>query len=335
MFIWLVLIRRKNEIALFENGTFLPRWRIEEFDRFQRHPEIFSAQWYSGGRSQKRLLRDLTEAIPTTEKFTKRDSESLVGFISRLVAWYKGLPRWAMLTREIPEESIALRSAIQSAVDPVDLLTEGLPNAVKPAESGIDDERALLNGFKSAVEGLDAAYLVLANWIADSIRDELNWGATTEDMRTSCRSIPSSVVDRIKDPASKSFLIRGQSDGPEGWGWIEAVSGALASQSPKFWSDQHKEEFSDRLKVVGKELRDAERRSFAADADGSSDWLRVIIESPPTTIADEFVQMEKLDGIDELSHSVEQLFEKSDVILKSDKIALLNSLLVRELRKEG
>ena len=45
--IWSFVMVRKDEIALYDNGTYATDWTAEDFDRFMKHPEFYSLQWFS------------------------------------------------------------------------------------------------------------------------------------------------------------------------------------------------------------------------------------------------------------------------------------------------
>ena len=202
------------------------------------------------------------------------------------------MPAYAGTTSEISENAIAVRRALVSAIDPVSLVFDRIPEAL--GLSAVPDRKNLpkqvTNKFAEAVDELDSSYKVLLNWITLQIHQVLGWGPTTAMMKDQFAAVDPSVMDRISDPSMKSFVMKGQAEHASNVQWLESISAALSRQSPRFWSDHTKQDFLDTLKMMKIALKDATRRAYAAESGTESASIPVLIESGDKVLSEEVIR---------------------------------------------
>jgi len=296
--IWSFVMARREEIALYDNGTYVTDWDVEDFDRYMKHPEFYSLQWFSSSGNISKAFAQMSNDIPDhVGAFGEDKHVSLAGLLGKLYAWYRRLPAYTTSTRSLSENSIALRQAIVSAIDPVEFVFERIPEAIgfEPIDDRDDYPAEVIQEFKSAVSDLSLTYNGLLHWITSQIHEVLDWGPDDDSIKAEFNEFNKNdaqedrVKDRLPEPYMKAFLIRGKAEHASRIQWIESFSAALTTQSSRFWTDHHRQDFVDKLKMLKIALRDAERRAYAAEDDMNEKGLRILVESGDTVISDEVI----------------------------------------------
>ncbi len=333
--IWSFVMARREEIALYDNGTYATDWDVEDFDRYMKHPEFYSLQWFSSQGNVARAFAEMSNAIKDQSgELGSETSISLAGLLGKLYAWYRRLPPYAKSTKTVSEMTIELRGAVESARDPVDLVFDRIPKAM--GFSAVDDRKKypaeVIREFSRAINDLDSTYVVLLNWITDQIYAVLGWGPSTDKMKAAITDISDSVVDRISDPKMKSFVIRGKAEHAGQVKWLEAVSSALSGQSPRFWNDQTQQDFSDSLMMLKISLADAKRRAYAAKYSSDEKGVRILVESGDTVLGEEILQAESYGQLPQIHSQIDILFKENDMDSTEQQLRFLYQQIARRLK---
>tara|TARA_B100000686_G_C16796568_1_gene982800 strand:+ start:718 stop:4206 length:3489 start_codon:yes stop_codon:yes gene_type:complete len=335
--IWSFIMGRRKEIALYDNGTYTTDWNVEDFDRYLKHPEFYSVQWFSSRSKIARAFAQLSNSIPDHKGLDKNYTNvSLAGFLGKLYSWYRRLPPYTTSTNTISEKSIALRRAIVSAIDPVELVFSRIPEAVGiPAlENRKHYPPEVIREFSKTVDELDGTYIVLLNWITDQIYEVLGWGRSTEKMMIEFANMKDQVMNRISDPTMKSFIIRGKAKHDGQVKWLEAISSALSGQSPRFWNDHTKQDFLDRLKMFKIALGDANRRAYAAETASNERGLRILVESGDI-VHEEVISTEPIGQSPLVNIAIDRLFDDHDLESSEQQLKFLYQQIARKLKNTG
>jgi hypothetical protein len=185
-------------------------------------------------------------------------------------------------------EARDLRRAITDAIDPVELLGEGIPQALG-VPSPFDDRRGpkftnYERRFESAIQEIHGSYQDLLRDIRSSLAKAVGTDDEVGAIRSWFQSISPDVIKGLWEPDVRAFLEKRAADEfLEVQPWIESVGTALVGQQPRFWMDHHLEEFRDRIAVIQLALRDATRRTFARQRinnPGTGSLRRLIVERP-------------------------------------------------------
>jgi hypothetical protein len=133
------------------------------------------------------------------------------------------------------------------------------------------------------------------------------------DLRDYFEGLSDELIDHIREPVSKAFIVRARDAEATEHHWLESLGAALAGQAPRFWMDHHAEEFEDKMALVALAIKDSRKRSFAVSAvrgDGASVGTRIAIETPDSTVFEEFVSGGERDQTrDEIVESLLRLLE--------------------------
>jgi hypothetical protein len=268
--IWIHLIRNRTQIALYDNGTYVTDWSVQVYERFIKRPEFFSAVWFDRSNTAQSALREIAQAIPDAPKYDAHSSLSFAEVLRPLYAWFRRLPEYTKRTADISPEAVEFRRTMISAVDPVQLLHESIPKALLGSRYDFESTSsetllAMVEPFRETVEELHQCYSVLVDWIVDRLATETDMGITLGQLRDALAELDDPIVERIKDPQSRSFFVRAKSTSLDDHAWVQSVASGLVSQAPQYWSDVHKAEFQERLAFAMVGLHDAENRAIHAE----------------------------------------------------------------------
>jgi hypothetical protein len=333
--IWSFVMARREEIALYDNGTYATDWDIEDFDRYMKHPEFYSLQWFSSQGNIAKAFAEMSNAIKERDgELGSETSISLAGLLGKLYAWYRRLPPYTTSTNTVSDNAIRFRRAVASAIDPVDLVFNRIPEAM--GFSQVSDRKRypveVIREFSRAVDDLDGTYVVLLNWITEQIYAVLGWGPSTDKMMAEIADISDSVEDRISDPKLKSFVIRGKAEHDGQVKWLEAVSSALSGQSPRFWNDQTQHDFRDSLMMLKIALGDAKRRSYAAEYSSDERGVRILVESGDMVLGEEILPAEPNGQLTQIHSAIDRLFEDNAMVSNEQQLRFLYQQIARRLK---
>ena len=79
-----VLLAAGGEIALYEEGVFVPQLRIELLERLTRNPDLFEIQKYAFSDGEQLLFQQMREALSDFSPIEEEDSP-LLGIVRALV----------------------------------------------------------------------------------------------------------------------------------------------------------------------------------------------------------------------------------------------------------
>src|SRR6185503_8632017 len=109
-----------TEVALYEEGAFLPELTIEAFERVLRSPDKFSLRRYRVEGIRREVFRKLAQLFGAASD----TQNNLVSVVRPLYRFFGKLPPYSQKTNSISPTAIAVRDALISAKEPDRLLFE-------------------------------------------------------------------------------------------------------------------------------------------------------------------------------------------------------------------
>lgn len=166
-----ILVHRDN-IALYEDGFFVPELRIEVFERITRVPQLFEIQVYSMSGVAQEAFIAIGRMLGTTN-LSQRNSQvnNLLDIIKPLVLFADSLPEYTRKTKQLDAlEAVRVRDTLLKATDPNKLLFVDLPDAL-----GIPFKQETIESFvemlKNCILCMQKAYPALLAYIEEQISD--------------------------------------------------------------------------------------------------------------------------------------------------------------------
>ncbi len=236
-----ILLIYKNNIALYEHGTYTPYIMIEIAERMIKNPDHFEVKYFKSTPSKKQLLKTVIS------DFEINSEGSVLDVVSRLVRIVSALPPYVKQTKRLDKDSMAVRDAVLHAVEPDTLLFESLPNALgfdsKTSQKDMVKFSSTLTKSKTTLQN---EYLKLTQDIKKMLFD-----STGIDNRAKLSKAASVMLQSITDQKMKVFLTALSSDVLErDEDWINYVALSLTEVSPISWTDDQRAMFENNLMSI-------------------------------------------------------------------------------------
>lgn len=317
-------------MAMYEDGIFIPYLNDEAVDRIVRKGDHFAFQLHTF-EGQDSLISAYSE------QFLKKDSTNILTIVRAFSKQMKALPEFTQQTRNlgrISNEAIKLRSAFDSAKSPHNLFTNDIPRALGFGKKDLSNPKKL-NAFvgllNKTMTELKSCYgkMLEEQRIKFSQIFSLDANDSLEDLQAKLHKRYASIEEFTIDNLSlKPFLTRLLHDiDPEIW--FEGVLTILENTNPRKWRDETLLEADIKLKHFSERMKDIEMlQSYQASKASSSDQqifgLRVTTHGKEKNI-DKIITLDNKDkeGYDQISKQIESLLEKSGFKDKDKQIAAL------------
>ena len=341
---WIVLTYYRQIVSLYENGTYLRDWTIEIFDRFIRKPSTFTVRWLLMSRDGGNLIQRLNREVPGAAPLSDIDGRvPLNGFLRNLFGWYRSLPDFTKQTNRLSQEAKEFRSILLTVTDPIDFISEKIPNTLglesmhsSTQHRNKAEQREYLihyvQNFGIVMKEIDKAYPQLVNELVAILASGFDCPATITELKRLFQTMDAEITKHLAGSEARAFISRAQESQANDLLWVESVTSVLSGQAPKYWLDQHLEEFKDKLSVVVLAFNEARRSYYARtslDHKQPHRMKRITIEEQGKLIVESYFLNEEVVGdIEEASHILLRLIKQRypNLSQRSKEIMLAKAL---------
>jgi hypothetical protein len=226
-----------KELAVYEEGRFVPKMDIAACERLLRAPERFTLQRYRLDESRRQML--YAYATLFDEAADPVDINQVMA-VRPILSFVKQLPQYTILTSRLSSEAIAIRDTLLAAQEPQPLLFENLPYALDCTSRLMDSNsiEAYFTKLKRALAELQLAYDQLLQEIQKQLFDALLLPSDVETAREEITGRCQILRDWISDLRLKAFVQRLSNPKPVQREWIESVAALVTNKPPRKWNDQ-------------------------------------------------------------------------------------------------
>jgi hypothetical protein len=286
------LLYRRDDIAIYEEGTYQPRLTADLLERLVRNPDRFALKNFAVSSGERRyVIESLARALKVdVTPSDRRRNSTVLALMSPLLATVRELPSFTLRTRMMSDGAVAVRDVLLAARQPDEVLFKELPAAV-----GLPDPDAVLAGDRAAVteyaDRLAAAVRELQqNWtgLLARIEEHLRLAMGTPgaaSLRADLHARAQHLVDRVLDPRLRSFLLTVTESNLDDDDWLEAIALNTLDRPVRSWRDQDWPAFVAAATQLGGALKRLEALNYEHIAQGSTDFAarRVTITNPDGT----------------------------------------------------
>lgn len=265
----------REELALFDEGLFVPFINQEVIERLMRSPASFTVQRVQLGGMRDAVFKKYAEAI--TGEVTQE--AGLLDVVRPLARFMMTLPDYAKKTHSLSPESLAVRDLFFDAKSPTELLLLSVPEACGFPElvkgDGVEER---LNAFgrklSSVLVELRSAYHVLLQHVLKIIRQvfALDAALELEEVRSRLHGRYAGLQEYTIDTQGlRAFLGRLTDAYGDDTQWLVSVASFLGRKPPEKWSDEDVRAAEYRLVEFAKRTRDLERLRMAYEGNKQQD----------------------------------------------------------------
>lgn len=281
VFVTAALLAFRDEIAIYEHGTFKPLLTPDLSERMVRNSGHFDIKHFANTTGARRQVIDaLVERLEIRPRFGTHRVANVLSIVGHLVSQVRDLDSYTLRTRNLPAIARKAREAIVAAVEPDTLLFDSLPSALGFARISADTET--YGKAAEYAQGVDAALQELTG-CNDRLLDELFeflLEASAETKRLAITGQAAALEEEVLNPSVRAFVLALANDGSKtDIDWIRAVATVVARKAPAEWNDDDLARFRRELPLQVAAFQrlaalHAERR---VDGGGPFDALRVTI----------------------------------------------------------
>jgi hypothetical protein len=263
------LLVHAHELALFEEGVFIPSLTIEAVERFIRAPHFFKVERFQIEGLKANLFDSYKKAL-----FTDNKERTLLDIAKPLAQFIGGLEEYTRKTKsdELSRNGHELIKAFTVSKSPQKLLLETLPKALGYNEEKLSSDdgkvyEAYANTLIETLTELKKHYSKLLNYELKLLCNAFNLKANTSltELRKYLFHLQGLDEYSVDTDGLKAFVKRLTSDKDTDAIWFENVLMFLAAKPPRSWldSDRSKAEFN--LSDYSKRIAELEILRLAHD----------------------------------------------------------------------
>lgn len=240
VFVLVALLDGQREIALYEEGAFVPGITAPVLERMLRSPDRFELQRFRVVGAREEILKSLGASISKGSA----PSDSILPVIRYLVRFVSRLPAYSRNTKHVSKTAQSVRGVLLGAREPGPLLFRDLPKACGFEPFDADGDRGRKTraaefdqALRKAVRELAAAYPALLENIERQLAEAFqvpNDADLRHELGTRARRLLGAAVE----PRLKGFLIRAGDDKLAQEEWLVSIATLLGGKPPEAWYDQ-------------------------------------------------------------------------------------------------
>jgi hypothetical protein len=262
------LLHYDTEIALYEQGSFVPNLSAAVFERLVKGPDRFQVQRCRVAGVRAAIFQRFANVIIKKPDNFFGERMNVLSVVRPLTRFASNLPAYTKNTQRLSKIAIQVRSALFEAREPDQLIFVQLPQAcgVEPFTSDDSRETSEIDLFfkrlRTALAELQRAYDDLLTELEGLLIAAFSLKGSNVDARNELRDRAAPLFDLTIEPRLKSFIIRATDDQLDSVGWIEAIATFFAQKPPSAWSDADMARFEVNLAEVTRSFLHIELLSF-------------------------------------------------------------------------
>jgi len=257
-----VIIANQDELAIYENRVFKPRFTEEMIEHFVKRPDEFTFQRFRIAGLNSSIFKEYSKAL-----FKDGKTRDLLGIAKPIANFVCSLPEYTLKTsRGLSKRSQAVRDVFRHSKSPVTLLVEEVPKALGYDLNGKDQDGSAVTGLSQDLTETLRELKYCFSELKDEMR-KLCAQALHFDKEISLEELRKSVYGRyigledytIDRDGQRAFILRLiQKEGCDE-AWFDGLLTFLGRKSIDKWSDNDRDAAEYRLTEFSRKLNDLEK----------------------------------------------------------------------------
>ena len=262
----------EQELAFYEDGSFIPRVTGTNYQRLIKAPETFEIQYHpiTGVRNDlfQRLVKELELGMANT------DQVDLLDVVKPLLIFTSKLPEYALKTTHLAPGARAVRAVLIATSDPAKLIFHDLPKAcgldsieahsTEEKVTELDRIQQFATALKETIDGLRAAYPNLLQKLSLLLLKELQQKGTLEQVRSALAQRARKLTSFVTETRLKSFCLRLADTSLTETRWLESLGNLVCSVPPAKWKDADEYKFEQEIHKLSAQFLRVEAVVFSA-----------------------------------------------------------------------
>lgn len=294
IYIALYLLVKSDEVAVFQEGKYLPYISAADMALMLKRPDLFSLKQCVATNVEREVF-DAYRNVLNTAEIDNEDglrNPRVIGVAGPLSKFVSELPEYTQQTRKVSLQAQKARSAIANSADPVELLFRDLPKAlgVEPKPVNSENEEwldTLQSRLKDSLGELARAYGDLAKDVRDAVARIIPEAFECKDLEEfyiEQRSQIEPLIEICDDDELTIVLQALLRDCDDLSDWVSNVAGIVIRKPMTSWSDNDLDVFSVRLRDYVDRIQQLKHLALAHGSVIPSNARLVTLRMPDGTI---------------------------------------------------
>ena len=293
------LLQHIDEMALYQNGTFVPNLHEAVFELIVKRPEMFSVKYFELTGIKGQILAEIEKVVGVKPNQKTRNT-TILNIVKPLFGFITNQPEYTKKTRNLSTIAINVRDALINAREPDVLIFQDLP---KSCGLDVNNKNAVMTRGKAkefrcllvgALREINNAHVNLLTKCKELMCEAFAYDGNKNGFAEYLRKRALNLGE-CAEPLLKRFVNTIKEEEKNENDWMEAVAFVVQDKPPKFWSDSDFIQFEDNLISIVNRFSSLESlRSCMKDSPGADfDARRVTITKPGGEGIDEIVWISK------------------------------------------
>ena len=339
------LLSKRNQVALYENGVFVPYLRIELFERLMRVPDAFEIQLYEIDQKTVQTLQgifSILKSLKLTNPGEGNESQSLLLIVKPLVMFSTRLPTFTKKTKRIePTNALAVRDALNRASDPYSLIFKDLPSIFDITLDNPESIQKFFLRLSDCISALQRAYPLMLDGLEQQIRSAFGLEGKSKTSRQQLCLRAKPLVNYATDRNLGLFIREAARLDNDNRDWREIIGRAINQGIPTDqWTDLLLVDFQVRVLQIAADFIRLEELVAEQSGQGNTKIIRIGIldnglEQERAIIT---VQKNKLTEIISFADKVSDFLEQNmgkDYQDQEYKLAILAKLVEDLIKRKN
>lgn len=259
-------VAHRQDVAIFEDGTFLREVRGDDFYRLIKAPEYFEIQHSAIEGVRASVFHQLINVLGIQQTSDNQDSR-ILDVVQPLCNFVVQLPEYVHNTKKLSQEAIAVRDLLMSAKEPAPLLFRDLPIACRLSSfdvtESIEDNRVqdFAEKLKVYLAELKDTYTELLERLKSVIFEVFDIDSGSQG-RSLLEKRAEILRVSVSESQLKAFCIRLSDSNLSETKWIESVASFIVSKPPSYWVDSDEQIFRHELEALSSRFKHVESIYF-------------------------------------------------------------------------
>jgi hypothetical protein len=268
------LIASDSDVALYEEGTFVPSLAVTTFERLMKSPARFTVRRWRISGIRATVFRQMADMLGKSwgsDLFTKRN---VLDVVRPLLKFVQQLPEYTRSTDELSDQAKNVRGVLLQTREADQLLFVELPRAC--GMDSIDSDghlsdtslRAFMTELKRSLGELQRHYETAVGDLGQALGTAFGAEGVNSLVRERLTSRANDLRAWVADPGLKNFITRVTDTSADERSWVESIAALLSERPPNLWRDGERAKFQVALSRTARIFRNLESLAVRPDRQG-------------------------------------------------------------------
>ena len=240
VFVTAALLAFRDEIAIYEHGTFKPLFTADLSERMVRNPGHFEIKHFANTTGARRqVIQALADHLGVRPGFRKYRVANVLAVVGHLVSGVRNLENYTLRTQYLTSDTLKARDTLVAAVEPDELLFDKLPKTLGfwsvPADTQkYEQADAYAQRVSDALDELTECYRRLLADLFDLLLE-----TSAETTRRAITGQAAALENEVLNPSVRAFILTLANDSmDDDLDWMKVVATVVAKKVPAEWTDR-------------------------------------------------------------------------------------------------